>query len=289
MSFWRRAAEGRDSVGRSQPVFAARQIGAVRYYSIPWFAPERGVTAAFSTRLGGRSRGVFATLNLGLHVGDDPEAVLANRARFCASLGLDPRHLVACAQVHGNEVAVVGALDRGRGAFDHASSVPGTDGLVTTTPGVPLITFYGDCVPLFLFDPVKRAIALVHAGWRGTLGRIAARALAVLQEHCGTAPATVLAAIGPAIGPCCYAIGADLAVRFAREFPGGALVRRGADGAWRLDLWTANRRILLEAGVKAGHIAVARRCTACAADEFFSHRSSGGKTGRMAAILMLDG
>jgi len=268
--------------------FAVHQVGEMRFYTIPRFAREGGVTAAFSTRLGGRSRGVFATLNLGLHVGDDPEAVLTNRALFCAAVGLDHRQLVACAQVHGHEVAVVGAADRGRGAFDPALAVSGVDGLATNIPGVPLITFFGDCVPLFLFDPVRRAIALVHAGWRGTLSRIGACALAVLQEHYGTSPAAVLAAVGPAIGPCCYAVGPDVAAAFAREFPGGDVVRGSPDGVWRVDLWTANWRVLREAGVGAANIAVAGRCTACALDEFFSHRASGGKTGRMAAIMMLD-
>ncbi len=268
--------------------FTTQRVRDLLFYTIPRFARAGGVVAVFSTRRGGRSSEVYATLNLGLHVGDDPETVLTNRALFCGALGLDHRHLVSCAQVHGTTVAVVGAGDRGRGAFDPAQAVPGADGLATDTPGVPLISFYGDCVPLFLYDPVKRAIALVHAGWRGTLGRIGSRALAVLRKSFGSSPAEVLAAVGPAIGPCCYIVGSDLAAQFAWEFPGGDLVRRGADGAWRLDLWSINRRILIEAGVKSANIAVARRCTACAPGEFFSHRASRGKTGRMAAIMMLE-
>lgn len=267
--------------------FALRREGGLSFYDVLLFKRAGGVVAAFSTRRGGRSRGVYATLNLGLTVGDDRAAVLTNRELFCSALGLDWRRLVTCAQVHGTAVAVVGAADRGRGAADPAGAVPGTDGLATNTPGVPLVTFYGDCVPLFLYDPVNRAIALAHAGWRGTLGRIGAVAVAVLRERFGSAPANILAAIGPAIGPCCYTVGDEVAVRFRREFPGG-LVRRGTDGTWRLDLGMVNRQVLHEAGIPPGNLAAANLCTACNPADFFSHRASGGNTGRMVAIMMLE-
>lgn len=268
--------------------FVCERAGGLLFYTVSRFARDGGVVAAFSTRQGGRSRGGYATLNLGLHVGDDPAAVLANRALFCASLGINPRHLVSCAQVHGTKVAVVGAADRGRGAFDDAQAVPEADGLATGTPGVPLIAFFADCVPLFLYDPVNRAIALVHAGWRGTLGRIGARAVTMLTETFGTSPAALSAAIGPSIGPCCYAVGPEVGTRFGAEFGEDGCLRRDSGGGWRLDLWAVNRRILLEAGVPAGNITEARRCTACAPEEFFSHRTSVGTTGRMAAIMMLE-
>ncbi|MBE0465658.1 MAG: peptidoglycan editing factor PgeF [Candidatus Desulforudis sp.] len=273
------------SVPRSD--FVAQRAGDLMYYTVPRFAREAGVIAAFSSRRGGKSSGPYATLNLGLHVGDEPEAVLTNRTLLCGALGVDAVHLVSCAQVHGTRVAVVGTADRGRGAFDQSRALPATDGLATGTPGVPLVTFYGDCVPLFLFDPVNRAIALAHAGWRGTLGRIGARAVAVLGEKFGTTPAAVLAAVGPAIGPCCYTVGPDVAALFVGEFSSGNRAVLNPEGG-RLDLWSVNRQVLLEAGVRAENIAMARRCTACNPKEFFSHRTSGGKAGRMAAIMALE-
>lgn len=271
----------------ASPGFRLEKAKGLVYYA-PGFTREGGVRAAFSTRRGGWSRGPYSTLNLGLHVGDDPRAVLQNRAAFCEALGLDHRDLVACAQVHGTAVAVVSAADRGRGALDPDGAVPGADGLATDVPGVPLVTFYGDCVPLFFFDPARPAIALVHAGWRGTLGRIAARAVGLMRASFGTSPARLLVGIGPSIGTCCYTVGAELADLFAREFGDPANAHGRPAGGGRLDLASLNRLVLEAAGVESGHIHTAPWCTSCRPEEFFSHRASRGTTGRMAAVMTLE-
>ncbi|ACA59927.1 peptidoglycan editing factor PgeF [Candidatus Desulforudis audaxviator] len=268
--------------------FRAQRAGELVYYAVPGFAREGGVRAAFSSRRGGWSRGPYSTLNLGLHVGDDPETVLKNRAFFCDALGLNHRDLVACAQVHGTEIAVVGAADRGRGALDPNGAVPGADGLATDIPGVPLVTFYGDCVPLFFYDPVRPAIALVHAGWRGTLGRIAARAVSLMRERFGASPERLLVGIGPSIGACCYTVGPEVAGMFAREFGTSTDIRHHPGAGGRLNLALLNRRILEAAGVRGEHIHTAPWCTSCHPEEFFSHRASRGTTGRMAAIMALE-
>lgn len=273
---------------KASPGFRAEEAGGLIYYA-PGFTRGGGVRAAFSNRMGGFSRGPYSTLNLGLHVGDDPQAVLSNRASFCAALGLNHRDLVACAQVHGTAMALVGPDDRGRGAFDPGGAVPGVDGLATDVPGVPLVTFYGDCVPLFVFDPVRPAIALVHAGWRGTLDRIAARAVSLMREHFGASPERMLVGIGPSIGACCYTVGPEVAQMFARQFGPAAEVRpHPGEGGWRLDLALLNRRILEAAGVRSEQIDTAPWCTSCHPEEFFSHRASRGITGRMAAVMALE-
>lgn len=251
------------------------------------FTGLEGIIAGFTTRYGGCSEGPYATLNLGLHVGDEPRRVLANRARLGELLGYDPQRAVCGAQVHGTQVAVVGEKEAGRGATAADDALPGIDGLVTTTPGLPLLAFFADCVPVFLYDPVRRAAALVHAGWRGTAGHIAEAAVKVMKEECGCRPVDLWAVIGPSIGPCCYRVGSETAAGFGQ----GPLPYLEPDGggAWRLDLWEANRRQLLAAGLLDARIHVAGLCTACHHQTFFSYRAGRGITGRMAGLVMLEG
>ena len=169
-----------------------------------------GVVHAVSTRHGGVSIGPYASLNLGLHVGDSADAVLENRRRVCEAAGVELDSLVAGAQVLGNAVAWVTEADRGRGAKDQASALPDTDALVTDSPGVVLVAFSADCALVALVDPCRRAIGLAHASRRGTLGHVAARTVRAMQRLFGCQPADLVAAIGPSIGPCCYEVGPEV-------------------------------------------------------------------------------
>lgn len=242
------------------------------------------VLHAFSDRYGGVSPAPFSSLNVGLHVGDDAAAVRENRRRLCRALGVAPEALVAGEQVHGTRVAVVGAEDRGRGAFELRDAVPGADALVTDTPGVILFALFADCVPVYLYDPKRRAVGLAHAGWKGTAGGIARRTAEKMSEAFGSRPEDLHAAIGPSIGPCCYEVGEEVARALA-----GAGLGIVVEDAQRLraDLWAANAAQLAEAGVPRDNIAVAGLCTRCLRDTFFSHRGHGGRTGRMAAAIGL--
>ena len=207
-----------------------------------------GVAAVVTTRAGGVSEGPYATLNLGLHVGDDPQRVVENRRRAAAAIGLGLDDLVFCRQAHGRDVAVVGAGERGRGTRSDADAIAGVDALITRDPGVGLVVMVADCVPLVLFDPVTRTLATVHAGWRGTVARVVTAAL----EAMGGDPADVLAALGPAVPPERYQVGADVA-EAARACFGDrtdAVLAPDATGAWRFDLWTANRLLLEDSGVR---------------------------------------
>lgn len=247
------------------------------------------VAAAFSTRRGGVSTGPFATLNLGLHVGDIPARVLENRRRFCAALGVEARHMVCGEQLHTARVAVVGRAEMGCGALAADTALPATDALVTAAPGVPLVAFFADCVPLFLYDPVRHTAALVHAGWRGTAAGIGRETVRTLERRFNTAPADVHAVVGPSVGPCCYRVGPEVAAEFVRTFGADAgVVVRGDDGAPRVDLWRANRLVLTGAGLSPAHIHDTGLCTACHAGTFFSYRAARGHTGRLAALMMLE-
>lgn len=247
------------------------------------------LTAAFSTRKGGVSEGPLAELNLGLHVDDDQGRVLENRRRFCAALGIDAGRIVCGEQVHGTRTAVVGLSEIGRGALTADTALPATDALVTADPGVPLAAFFADCVPLFLYDPVRHAAALAHAGWRGTVAGIGLETVRVMQRYCGVEPADVRAAIGPSIGPCCYRVGPEVAERFTRTFGADSgVLKEEDDGSLKADLWQANRLVLIRAGLRPEHIETAGICTACRAEDYFSYRASRGRTGRMAALMMLE-
>ncbi|RJX21591.1 MAG: peptidoglycan editing factor PgeF [Ammonifex sp.] len=239
---------------------------------------------AFSTRLGGVSEGAYTSLNLSFAVGDRPERVVENRRRLAGALGYDPQRMVCGRQVHGDKVAVVTLGEAGAGALGLQTALPATDGLITGTPGLPLVAYFADCVPVVFADPENRAIALAHAGWRGTLQEIARKALEKMTEAFGTHPPECLVSIGPAIGPCCYEVDHSVAARFTRW---GPTVGAKKSGKWFVDLWEANRQILLGAGVRPERITVIKMCTACNRELMFSHRRDGGETGRMAAVVML--
>lgn len=265
------------------PALVARTLAGVQLWQLDAWA-ERGIVHGFAGRTGGVSPPPFDSLNVGLHVGDDPARVRENRRRLCQALGVSPGALVVGQQVHGASVARVSAAHRGRGAWDAADALPGVDALITAEPGPVLMGLFADCVPVLLLDPRTPAVGLVHAGWRGTAGQAVVRAVAAMAEAFGTDPASCQALIGPSIGPCCYTVGEDVAARFSGDM-GDVVHARGHQ--LYLDLWAANRRLLEAAGVPANRIVIAQICTRCRMDLCFSYRGAGGRTGRMAAIIGL--
>lgn len=231
-----------------------------------------GVVHAITSRAGGVSQDRCASLNVSYTVGDDPANVDENLRRVAASLGTQRERLFAAYQVHGRAVTVVEPDTPPR---------PRCDVLVTRSPEQTLLLRFADCTPVLLADPVRRAVAAVHAGWRGSAVRAAAAAVEALQAAFGTNPRDVLAGIGPAIGPCCYTVGPDVAEAFSDR------PHLFSDG--RLDLWEANRQALVEAGVPVDQIEVAGICTQCQSERFFSHRANGGQpAGRFAALIRIE-
>lgn len=247
------------------------------------------VRHAFSTRLGGVSENEFSSLNLSFGRGDPDENVRENYRRLCAAAGFAPDSLVSSSQVHGTAIRRVGLENRGEGFTKPKPS--GVDGMVTDEPGVTLVTHYADCVPLFFVDLVKRAIGLSHAGWRGTAAEIGAETVRAMAREFGTDPKDLFCGIGPSIGPCCFEVDAPVYGVFAakRELSPAEWTREDGGGKYHVDLWEANRRILIEAGVPAEHISVSGLCTKCRPELFYSHRASGGKRGGLAAFLALRG
>ena len=268
--------------------FVAREINGLRLYQIPSFSATGLVTHGFTTRMGGFSESPYASLNTALHVGDEVQAVLANRARVCEALDINPGDLVTGRQVHGDAAHFVTAADKGRGAFEYADALPETDALATNITGTPMASFYADCVPVFLLDPVSGVVALVHAGWKGTSAKICLKTVLGMKERYGVEPSDCLAGIGPSIGPCCYEVGDSVACAFREGgFPSSVLNKTPQRGKWMLNLWQANLATLLEAGLKPENVTLADLCSACGKDIFFSYRAEEGVTGRMCSLIML--
>lgn len=242
--------------------------------------------AVVTTRAGGMSSGPYASLNLGLHVGDDECSVIENRRRAAATVGAGLDDLVFAAQVHGRDVAVVGGGDRGRGSRNVGDGIAGVDGLVTTTAEVALVIVVADCVPIVLFHP-RGILACVHAGWRGTVGRVVEAALETMVGL-GAGVGGVLAAVGPAVSASRYEVGDEVADAARACFGGdaGDVLASDAGGRVRFDLQAANRRILLESGVEAANIVLAPIPTG--EGTFYSHRVA-NPCGRFAALARLAG
>lgn len=243
-----------------------------------------------STRQGGVSVPPHATLNLGFSRPDDPAAVLANRRRFADRVGFRLDDAILAGQVHGTTVAVVGELQRGRGAIERETTLPPADGLVTNQPGIVLWANFADCTPLLFFDPVAQAVGVAHAGWQGTVNNIAQVMITTMQAQFGSQPANILAAIGPAIGPCCYEVDQPVIGAVEQAFAEHAsqvLLRQLGKQRPHFDLWAANAHWLEQAGIQPANLIRMNMCTACHHDRFFSHRHERGATGRFAAVIGL--
>lgn len=227
-----------------------------------------GFVHGCSTRVGGVSRGAYASLNLGSNTADSPDDVHENRRCYFSALGYAEDDIAVPGQVHGETIALV----------EKPGFYAETDGLITNTPGVLLTIQTADCLPVFLVDPVQRAIGLFHAGWRGTAGAIVTQGIEKMVRTFGTLPENLRAAIGPGIGPCCFAVGPDV----LKHFPQHSVGER------HVDLWAANKQQLVASGIKNVYISKKSICTYCQQNLFYSHRRDQGVTGRMMAALGLN-
>ncbi len=253
--------------------------GALAYYTFDSFADSGTLVHAISTRHGGVSPAPFDALNLGRKSGDTLANVEINFQRLHDALALDSTATVRASQAQADRVAIVNAAHRG-------TVVDDVDALVTNVSGVPLFLHYADCVPILFFDPAHRAIGIAHAGWRGTVGKIATKTAQAMRDTFGTQPHDLIAGIAPSIGPCCYRVGADVSNQIRAAFDNAdELLIPQADGGVHLDLWQANVSQLGALGVK--QIEVASLCTAHRTDDFYSWRAEQAKTGRFGAIIAL--
>ena len=264
-------------------IFEERQVGGVPYLAYPLLEKTGIVRHGFSTRIGGVSKGNCATMNISTTRGDDPAAIEENRRRIAAAIGVEPEDMTYTHQTHTTNVAVIRSEDRGKRFFE-------TDGMVTDVPGICLVTFYADCVPLYFVDPVKKAIGLSHSGWRGTVNKMGMVTVRKMEECYGSDPQDIIAAIGPSICQDCYEVSEDVICEFRKNFRQEIweeLFYKKENGKYQLNLWKANEEVLLEAGISRENIAVTNLCTHCNPDILFSHRATGDKRGNLSAFLAL--
>lgn len=245
-----------------------------------------GARHAFTTRFGGVSGGVYSSLNLGENRGDEAENVIENHRRLFDALELDPSRKVFTRQVHGAEVRTVTEAD----AHELFAPIPyEADGLVTNVPGLALVIFIADCVPVLLCDREAGVVAAVHCGWRGTVGDILG---AALEKMCGLGarPESIRAAVGPSIGYCCFETGPEVPGAIDELLSGETqgLIRQGANyGKCMVDLRGVNARRLTQLGLSKANIEVSGECTMCMSEKYWSHRATGGVRGSQAAVIAL--
>ena len=245
---------------------------------IPW------LRHGFSTRHGGVSQGECATLSFSYQ--KEPEAVVdENFRRFCNANAMPFESLVLTHQTHTANVAVVNQAYCNQG---RDRTLRETDGVVTAAMDLGLVCFTADCVPILLVDPQAKVIAAVHAGWRGTVRSIAANAVEKMVQA-GANPQNILAAIGPSIGPCHFEVGQEVAVEFAARFGEKLPLKEHRPGHSMVDLWAANRLVLMEAGVQNDRIFTANICTFCNNLDFYSHRYTNGRRGSLIAAIAMEG
>jgi YfiH family protein len=281
--------------------WTARKVRGMRILQVPALAKLRWLVHGFSTKPGGVSnQDREKALNLGFTEWDSRENVLENRRRFQSALGAADLKLVSLKQIHSDVIHL----------FDAAPAEPCQgDASATNRPGLLLAVQTADCVPILLVDPKKRAVAAVHAGWRGTLARIVVKAIGQMQMQFKSKPGDLLAAIGPSIGGCCYEVGTEVATQFLSQFAEAPEwfdeFRTGDEPnpiQWLnmmppghqpppknvlLDLRKANRAQLLGAGLRAPNIFVSDLCTACRRDLLFSYRKEGAQSGRLMSVMGL--
>ena len=264
-----------------------RQINGLTLQTSPQMTALPGVTHGFTTRAGGVSTGVYTSLNLAANRDDDPARVRENYRRVCAALDMDRTRLVFTRQVHEAAVRPVTAADAGKG-LDRPVDYE-ADGVMTDVPGLPLAAFGADCLTALLYDPVHRAVAAVHAGWRGTAAGILANAVAGMGETYGTVPADLYAALGPCISLCCFETGPEVARAMTAALGTGAgpYLRDDENGKYHVDLKGLNALWLQNAGVDPARIDTSADCTLCRPEKYWSHRHTGGLRGSQAALIQL--
>lgn len=270
-------------------ILADKETDGLHYLSFPILERTGMVNQGFSTRLGGVSEGKFATMNFTFTRGDNPDHVLENYRRMASVLEVDLDKMVLSYQTHTTNVRKVTAEDAGKGLI-REREYKDVDGLITNVPGITLVTFYADCVPLYFLDPVKKAIGLSHSGWRGTVHRMGQVTVEAMIREYGSKPEDLIACVGPSICQACYEVGIEVIEEFKEAFHKKYwkdLFWERKNGKYQLDLWRANEIILVESGLKPNQIQTTDICTHCNPDYLFSHRAMGDERGNLAAFLCL--
>lgn len=268
-----------------QKMFRLIKKDKLEYYTIDAFEKTGLVRHCFSTKRGGVSDGVYTSMNLRFNCDDKRENVEKNFEILCGGIGIDVKNAVLSNQVHEDKIVSVGKKDCGNGLF-FENKFLSADGLITDEPEVALITFYADCVPVFFLDKKKRVIASVHSGWRGTVARIAGKAVDKFRNDYHSRPEDILVGIGPSIRKCHFEVGEDVAEIFRKEFGEDTVTSEAKKP--HVDMQKAVVKTLSESGILNENITDSGICTYCNSDLLFSHRKTMGKRGNLAAVISLN-
>lgn len=245
-----------------------------------WKKCNLPLISVISTRIGGVSLKPYHELNVSYHVGDDHKRVTENRKIFCKAIGIELDSLVLAQQAHSDKIMVVDESHAGCGVYDYESGLPNTDAIITNSNSIAIGILTADCVPVMLFDPIKKVIGVAHAGWKGSLLKIAEKTVLKMKEVYGTKPSDCLSALGPCIGKCCYEVSNNIIEQFKNSFG-----YESKNDENKLDLLQIIKMQLIDIGVK--DISSMELCTACNLNLFYSHRAENGHTGRMISLLKL--
>lgn len=279
----------RDS--KDKKVLCLKERANVPFLTFPKLSACDKIEHLFTIRAGGVSTGHLTSMNFSLKMGDTEECVLENFRRVSRVLECDLQDMVGTAQTHTTNIRIVTGKDGGKGIL-YPQDYQDVDGLITNEKGLTLCAYTADCVPIFYADPVKEAIGIAHSGWRGTVGNMAGKMTLAMHEEFGSLPEDLIVGIGPSICRKCYEVDETVARQFEELMENADDIRRvvlpgKAAGKYQLDLWQANRILLMRAGVLEDHIDVTDICTACNPRILFSHRASHGKRGNMGGMIRM--
>ncbi len=260
-----------------------KRIDRIQYIGVD-FPGNPCSTQGFTSRHEGVSRPPYNSLNLGINTQDQQSNVEGNRSLLARAFGVSQEALVTPRQVHGIDILVINEPNED---YSHFLSVEG-DAVITNQPNVMIGVCVADCVPILLCDPEKKVIAAVHAGWKGTAGKLVAKVVAGMKSEFGCNPATVQAAIGPCIQKCCYEVDGPVKQAFVQsDIAWASFAEMCGEGKWKLDLAATNRELLLLAGLSADAVQVSEQCTCCHSELFFSYRRDKDEAGRQMGFIML--
>lgn len=263
-------------------MFVLNKKGDFEYYTISSFEETGLVKHGFTTRRGGVSKGCYESMNLRFNCDDSRENVLENFKRASEGFDMEYEKLILSKQVHETNIHTASAADFGNG-ISKENRFKSVDALITDEPGVPIVTLFADCVPVFFLDKKKRVIALAHSGWRGTVGRISQKTIQKMKRDYGSCSEDIMTAIGPSIREECFEVGDDVAQIFMNEFGDECVVRYGE--RYHVNMQKAIKKQLCEEGIT--QVDDSRICTCCNSDFLFSHRKTDGKRGNMGAFMEL--
>ncbi len=268
-------------------MYNINEIQDFKYITFPSFEKYDDIFHGFTTRAGGVSEGSFASMNLGLSTGDNDGNVRRNIEIMAERLNIDAGDIVETHQTHTNNIMYVTQEHKGKIYSEENERIRDIDGLYTDKKNLVLMSFHADCTPVFLYDPVKKVIGMVHAGWRGTIQNIAGVMVRAFIKDFDSAPEDIRAVIGPSLCRDCFEVDEDVKDLFVAtdERFTDFMDKRGIK--YYFNLWEINKYLMMKEGMRTENIEISGACTKCRNDLFFSHRGQGGKRGLMTGLLML--